>query len=162
MKRLPLAAATLLVSLALGVRPARAQVNITPGPDAAAFASSLGMTTDQLTSLVTGQLDGLFQVTNVNSFLRDFQNAQSFSSKGLGVDYASEATLVEVGATNRTVLENAATLTATINVWDYDTQSSNLVLTATSLSTNLAGVSITATNVATATNAIAIPAARPA
>jgi len=99
MKRLPLAAATLLVSLALGVRPARAQVNITPGPDAAAFASSLGMTTDQLTSLIKGQLDGLFQVTNVNSFLRDFQNAQSFSSKGLGVDYASEATLVEVGAT---------------------------------------------------------------
>jgi hypothetical protein len=38
-------------------------------------------------------------VANVNSFLRDFQNAQNFSSKGLGVDYASEATLAEVGAT---------------------------------------------------------------
>jgi hypothetical protein len=89
----------LSVSLALAARPTQAQVTITPGPDAAAFASSLGMTTDQLTNLITNQVDGLFQVTNVNSFLRDFQNAQSFSSKGLGVDYASEATLAEVGAT---------------------------------------------------------------
>ena len=87
------------VSLALAARPAQAQVTITPGADSAAFASSLGMTTDQLTNLITNQVDRLFQVTNVNSFLRDFQNAQSFSSKGLGVDYASEATLAEVGAT---------------------------------------------------------------
>jgi hypothetical protein len=35
----------------------------------------------------------------VGAFLKDFQNAQSFSAKGLGVDYASEATLAEVGAT---------------------------------------------------------------
>jgi hypothetical protein len=89
----------LLVTLALGAGPARAQVTVTPGADADAFAAGLGMTTAQLTSLITGQVDGLFQVTNVNSFLRDFQNAQSFSSKGLGVDYASEATLVEAGAT---------------------------------------------------------------
>ncbi len=99
MKRLTLGAAMLFVPLALAARPAQAQITITPGPDAAAFASSLGMTTDQLTSLITSKVDGLFQVTNVNSFLRDFQNAQSFSSKGLGVDYASEATLAEVGAT---------------------------------------------------------------
>ena len=99
MKRLTLAVAMLFVSLALGARPAHAQVTITPGPDADAFASSLGMSTADLVNLITTQVDGLFQVTNVNSFLRDFQNAQSFSSKGLGVDYASEATLVEAGAT---------------------------------------------------------------
>ena len=99
MKRLILAAAMLFVPLALGVRPAHCQVTIAPGADADAFASSLGMTTAQLTNLITSQVDGLFQVTNVNAFLRDFQNAQSFSSKGLGVDYASEATLAEVGAT---------------------------------------------------------------
>jgi len=99
MKRLILAAAMLFVSLAPGARLAQAQVTITPGPDAAAFASSIGMTPEQLTSQITTMVDGLFQVTNVTSFLRDFQNAQSFSSKGLGVDYASEATLVEAGAT---------------------------------------------------------------
>ena len=90
----------LSVPLALGASSAYAQVTITPGPDADAFSSSIpGMTTAQLISLINTQVDGLFQVTNVNSFLRDFQNAQSFSSKGLGVDYASEATLVEAGAT---------------------------------------------------------------
>jgi hypothetical protein len=99
MKRLTLAAALLFVSLAPGARLAHAQITITPGPDAVAFANSLGMTTDQLTSVIRDRVDKLFQVTNVNSFLRDFQNAQSFSSKGLGVDYASEATLVEAGAT---------------------------------------------------------------
>jgi len=86
-------------------RGARAQcsasgsVCITPGPDADAFASSIGMTTPQLVQLLVGQVDGLFQTANVGAFLRDFQNAQSFSAKGLGVDYASEATLVEAGAT---------------------------------------------------------------
>ena len=97
MKRLTLAAAMSVVTLGLlvtGTRPALAQITITPGPDAAAFASSIGMTPEQLVSQIQSQVDGLFQVTNVNSFLRDFQNAQSFSSKGLGVDYASEATLV--------------------------------------------------------------------
>jgi hypothetical protein len=57
------------------------------------------MSVDQLVQLIQSQVDGLFQVANISSFLKDFQNAQSFSSKGLGVDYASEATLVEAGAT---------------------------------------------------------------
>ena len=101
MKRLILAAAMLFVSLALGARPAHAQnkITITTTPEGDAFATSIGKTTDELVSMITSQVDGLFQVTNVSSFLRDFQNAQSFSSKGLGVDYASEATLAEVGAT---------------------------------------------------------------
>jgi hypothetical protein len=99
MKRLILAAA--LLSLLLASRSARAQctasntVCITPGPDTAAFLGAAGVTMNQVLS----QIDGLFQATNVNSFLHGFQNAQSFSSRGLGVDYASEATLVEAGAT---------------------------------------------------------------
>ena len=52
-------------------------------------------------------------------------------------------------------MENGASgLTALINVWDYDRQSTNFVLTATSLSNNLADISVTATNLASATNAI--------
>jgi hypothetical protein len=39
-------------------------------------------------------------------------------------------------------------------VWDYDAAANNLVLSAATSNTNLAGVSVTATNVATATNAI--------
>ena len=78
---------------------ANAQVTLTPGADAEAFASALGKDVGTLQSELETQVNNLFQVANVHSFLRDFQNAQSFSTKGLGVDYASEGTLVEVGAT---------------------------------------------------------------
>ena len=54
---------------------------------------------------------------------------------------------------NRSILENATNgLTAAITVWDYDLQASNFVLTATSLSNGLAGVSITATNPVNSSN----------
>ena len=99
MKRLPLAAALLPALLALGARSAQAQVTITPGADSDAFAASIGTTTPALVQQLTTQVNQLFQIANVGAFLKDFQNAQSFSSKGLGVDYASEATLVEAGAT---------------------------------------------------------------
>ena len=80
-------------------RQAGAQITITPGADAVAFAQAIGTTPEALVQQITAEVNGLFQVANVASFLRDFQNAQSFSTKGLGVDYASEATLVEAGAT---------------------------------------------------------------
>jgi hypothetical protein len=109
MKRIIVAVAMLFVSLALGARPVRAQppcpttgtyVCITPDPtNFPALAAALGTTPELLTQQLKSQVDALFQASNVTSFLRDFQNAQSFSSKGLGVDYASEATLAEVGAT---------------------------------------------------------------
>ena len=106
MKRIAFGSLLVVVMLGLGPGRARAQicsptgsVCITPGPDADAFAAGIGMTTDQLAYQLVSQVDGLFQTTNVTSFLHDFQNAQSFSTKGLGVDYASEATLVEAGAT---------------------------------------------------------------
>ena len=106
MKRIALAALLVASALALGSRQASAQCNatqtlcITPhSPGADQFAAGIGMTPEQLTQQLLTQIDGLFQVTNVNAFLRDFQNAQAFSSKGLGVDYASETARVEVGGT---------------------------------------------------------------
>jgi hypothetical protein len=99
MKRLTLCIVFVFATLVPCVRSAYAQITIVPGPDADAFAAGLGMSTDQLVQQLTTQVNGLFQTANVNGFLKDFQNAQSFSSKGLGVDYASEATLVEAGAT---------------------------------------------------------------
>ncbi|MGD0837304.1 MAG: hypothetical protein ABSB49_11750 [Polyangia bacterium] len=96
--------------LLAGSPPARAQVQcagpspsdqvcINPGTGASQLAAALGTTTSQLTSSILSQVNNLFQVTNVGAFLRDFQNAQAFASKSLGVDYASETTRVEVGAT---------------------------------------------------------------
>lgn len=91
---------SLLFSL-MGVPVAMAQnqVVITPGPDAIRFANLQGTSVDQLTAELNSHVSQLFQLVNVRSFLQDFQNAQSFSGKGLGVDYASEATLLEAGAT---------------------------------------------------------------
>jgi hypothetical protein len=109
MKRLALAAVLMLITLASFSRSAHAQacpatevVCVTPNPNnnnLAALEASLGMQPGELTKQLQSQIGNLFQATNVGSFLKDFQNAQSFSSKGLGVDYASEATLAEIGAT---------------------------------------------------------------
>jgi hypothetical protein len=110
MKRLFLAVALVYVTLALGTQPAHAGCNtggavcvtVTPDPtntNFATLASGLGLSSDALTKQLTSQVNSLFQTTDVAAFLKDFQNAQSFSAKGLGVDYASEATLAEVGAT---------------------------------------------------------------
>jgi hypothetical protein len=107
MKRIAFGALLVSFSLALASRHAAAQICnpalticITPhSPGADQFAAALNMTPEALAQQLIAQIDGLFQVTNVGSFLHDFQNAQNFSSKGLGVDYASEATWVEAGAT---------------------------------------------------------------
>jgi hypothetical protein len=55
--------------------------------------------------------------------------------------------------TQETLTEDGAPVTAVVNVWDYDFQSANLTLGATSLS-NLATVSITGTNIASASNVL--------
>ncbi len=99
------------------------------------------------TNTVTLVLDLTGGVTNGgdNTVTNTFQ---------IGVAQTNHAPVI-VGATNHTILENATNgLTATINVWDYDKQSSNLVLTATSSNSSFATVSVTATNVVSATNAL--------
>lgn len=76
------------------------QVCINPGSGLTQFSGALGGTDpQQITNDILNQVNNIFQVANVAAFLKDFQNVQAFSSKGLGVDYASEATLAEVGAT---------------------------------------------------------------
>src|SRR5512142_3004138 len=106
MKRIALAALLVVSTLALSSGQASAQycnasstLCLTPSAGAAQFAAAVGTTPDELATRLLSQVDGLFQLSNISSFLHDFQNAQSFASKGLGVDYASEATLAEIGAT---------------------------------------------------------------
>jgi len=66
-------------------------------PQAQAFLALTGMNQQQLNDFLTGKLEQLFQTTDAAGFLRRFGDAQSFTSKGMGVDYASEATYFEVG-----------------------------------------------------------------
>jgi hypothetical protein len=80
---------------------ARAQASgsatVTLTPEAQAFATAIGMTQPQLQAFLDTKMAQLFQTTNPVGFVRNFGDAQSFTSKGLGVDYASEATYFEVG-----------------------------------------------------------------
>jgi len=71
----------------------------------------------------------------------------------VGITTAAHAPTINQ-LTNVVALENATNVTATVNVWDYDLAVSNFVFTATSLSNNLATVSVTATNIINASNAV--------
>jgi hypothetical protein len=62
-----------------------------------AYTLATGQTQQDHQNFLTGKIDQLFQVTNAVGFVKNFGDAQSFTSKGMGVDYASEATYFEVG-----------------------------------------------------------------
>jgi len=61
------------------------------------FTDATGMDETALKNFIHDNIDKLFQVTNAVGFLRKLGDSQSFTSKGMGVDYASEATYFEVG-----------------------------------------------------------------
>ncbi len=82
----------LLAASARDVR-AQAQITFTPGADTQAFFNQTNLSQQDLTN----KLNDLFQAAGAQGFLQKFGDAQSFTSKGLGVDYASEATYFEVG-----------------------------------------------------------------
>ncbi len=67
-------------------------------PEAQQFFSTVGLTQAQVEDRLNLELGRFFQTTDTAGFVRRFGDSQSFTSKGMGVDYASEATLIEVGA----------------------------------------------------------------
>jgi hypothetical protein len=80
------------VLIPLGPTPARAAdvtVKIQESPLAAQFAQQAGVDIPRLQGEVQRELEALFQTYRVADYLRAFGNAQSFASRGLGVDYAS-------------------------------------------------------------------------
>jgi hypothetical protein len=99
MRKTVVALGLAFVFLAVWESDVRAQVTVTytPGPQTQQILNATGMSTTDLQNVLNGKLDALFQMTNAAGFLQRFGDAQSFTSKGMGVDYASEATYVEVG-----------------------------------------------------------------
>jgi len=93
MRKTVVALGLAFVFLAAFGMDARAQVTFTPGPDTQTFFNLTGLSQQDLTN----KLNGLFQAAGTQGYLRRFGDAQSFTSKGMGVDYASEATYFEVG-----------------------------------------------------------------
>jgi len=83
-----LVAGTLLVtSSAL----ADSDVSVDLTPEGEQLAADLGMTPDELEADLRGDLGEAFQTARVGDFIRAFGNATSFSNRGVGVDYASNA-----------------------------------------------------------------------
>lgn len=106
--RMRLAVAALIVA---GVAPAaRAGVDLKIDPgQGGAYAQQLGLNLDQVRMQLQTELDRLFQVYRLDDYLRAFSDAQSFTTRGLGVDYGSTINLAEVGiAANVAVNGNKA------------------------------------------------------
>src|SRR5262245_28176829 len=76
----------------------RADVTLTidTGPGAQ-FAQQAGIDLQSLTGQLKTELDKIFQTYRVKDYLRSFGDAQAFTTRGLGVDYASDLKFVMVG-----------------------------------------------------------------
>src|ERR1700679_3007117 len=72
-----------------GAAHAQGAATVTLTPDGNALASSIGLSPTDLATKITNQVNELYQLDNVNGFLRGFADATSFSNRGLGVDYVS-------------------------------------------------------------------------
>jgi hypothetical protein len=62
------------------------------------FLNQVGLTEDEVQKRLNSELGRFFQTTDTAGYVRRFSDSQSFTGKGMGVDYASEATFLEVGA----------------------------------------------------------------
>jgi hypothetical protein len=75
------------------------QVQFQPGPGAE-FAARAGVDLETLRGQMQTELQNLFQTSRLPDYLRAFGDAQSFTTRGMGVDYASnfKAVMVGIGA----------------------------------------------------------------
>ena len=71
------------------VAVADSQVTVTLSPEGMALASQLGVSPADLEAQIKTDVDDAYNTGNVDSFLRSFSDATSFSARGIGVDYAS-------------------------------------------------------------------------
>jgi hypothetical protein len=96
----------LVVLFALGSipAPARAEVTISLDPMAQAYADAFGLTLAELQTAIQAEVENVFNIVEPQKYLRAFADAEAFSSKGLGVDYASSPTFASIGfAVNATL-----------------------------------------------------------
>jgi hypothetical protein len=66
-------------------------------PDSDTFATQLGTTRANLESQVSQRLSDVFQSARVGDYLRSLADAQAFTTRGMGADYASNFKAVMVG-----------------------------------------------------------------
>jgi len=74
-------------------------VDITLSQEGMDLADSLGITVAELEADTEAQIDEAYTVNRIDDFLRAFADATAFSSRGIGVDYASNGEGLMFGVT---------------------------------------------------------------
>ncbi|MBT8494041.1 MAG: hypothetical protein KJO07_13385 [Deltaproteobacteria bacterium] len=88
----------LAFALVAAAVPASAQVTVNIEPGAGAeLAAALGIEISELETQLQTEIEDAFQAVRPNAYLKAFSNAQAFSNRGLGVDYASNPTVLSCG-----------------------------------------------------------------
>jgi hypothetical protein len=108
----------------VGTGPAARAVNLTltvnPGPGAD-FARQAGLDVGQLEMVLDQQLQEYFQLYRFEDFLKALGDGQSFTNRGLGVDYASDfkAVILGMGANIAFNLDSAFQSRTTGQLFQY-------------------------------------------
>jgi hypothetical protein len=96
MRRLAGLVATIAILTAGSMARADVTVSIMPGPGTD-FASQYGITLQELEMQLQTEIEEAFNLLRPTEYLRALGDAQAFSTKGLGVDYASNPTFISAG-----------------------------------------------------------------
>ncbi|MEZ4358868.1 MAG: hypothetical protein R3B48_01720 [Kofleriaceae bacterium] len=85
----------MILALGAGAGAARAdssaEVTVILNPEGERLAQELGLDTEAFRTQAADKIASALQVAEVQRFLRSFANATSFSNRGVGADYASNA-----------------------------------------------------------------------
>jgi len=96
MRRSLLVGAFVLLALPRQAGAQAIKVEIDPGAGAQ-FAQQAGLPLDTLRAELENELTHLFQTYRLHDYLQSFGDAQSFATRGMGVDYASNFRAVMLG-----------------------------------------------------------------
>lgn len=94
---------TTLVLGSSGVAFAGGDVTVTLTPRGEQVAAEIGTSAQALAQQLDDKIDDAYRTYDVDGFLRAFANAAAFSNRGIGVDYASNSSLILGIAANAAV-----------------------------------------------------------
>jgi hypothetical protein len=90
-------AGLLVLLLSLGTAHAETTATVTLSPEGMMLAQAMGISPAELAAQIKTRVDDAYHTGEINSFLKEFTDATSFSQRGIGVDYSSAPTGFMVG-----------------------------------------------------------------
>ncbi len=106
-------AAAMLLPAARAQAASSASVVVTPqDPAASDFARRAGVDPASMKAQIEGELDRLFQVGRLEDYLRMVGDSNAFTTKGMGVDYATNLKFAMIGAAANVAVNARSALTS--------------------------------------------------